>query len=119
MLIYDPNDRITASQALKHSYFKEQRESEARYAFSTTQPITYPGQHSDKDEKSSKMLTKTKKKKGKKDIDLDELPPIKKKESKKFGSYGKTMLFNRKTHKHKYVSPYAKKKMSKFSKLEG
>jgi renal tumor antigen len=28
MLIYDPEERITASQALKHDYFKELYEAE-------------------------------------------------------------------------------------------
>ena len=86
-----------------------------RHAFSTTQPITYPGRHSDKEEKSLKAHSKTKKK-GKKGSDNGELPPIKKKETKKFGSYGKTMLLSKKS-KHKHVSPYTKKG-HKFSKFE-
>mmetsp|Transcript_31959 Transcript_31959/g.28319 ORF Transcript_31959/g.28319 Transcript_31959/m.28319 type:complete len:89 (+) Transcript_31959:624-890(+) len=83
------------------------RENEVRNAFSTTQPVTYPGQHSDKDEKSSKKNSKSKKKKTR-HLDINELPPIQKKISK-FGSYGKTMQFPKKS-KHKYVSPYSKKK---------
>eukprot|EP00344_Euplotes_crassus_P012472 CAMPEP_0197009052 /NCGR_PEP_ID=MMETSP1380-20130617/48216_1 /TAXON_ID=5936 /ORGANISM="Euplotes crassus, Strain CT5" /LENGTH=161 /DNA_ID=CAMNT_0042430023 /DNA_START=306 /DNA_END=792 /DNA_ORIENTATION=- len=111
LLIYDPNDRITASQALKHPYFKDLRENDVRQTFSVTQPITYAGQHSDKEEKSIKLASKPNKKKH---SDSSELPPIKKKE-KKFGSYGKTMLLTKKS-KHKYVSPYMKKghKLSKF-----
>ena len=121
LLTYDPDNRITASQALKHSYFKELRENENRYVFSTTQPLMYPGQHSDKDEKSSKLLSKTKKsKKVSKNVsEIDELPPIKKKDTKKFGSYGKTMLFSKKHKpKTKFVSPYTKKKVMKYHKLD-
>ena len=52
LLTYDPDDRITASQALKHSYFKELRENEMRYVFSTTQPVIYSQpKSSDKDDK--------------------------------------------------------------------
>mmetsp|Transcript_36651 Transcript_36651/g.36263 ORF Transcript_36651/g.36263 Transcript_36651/m.36263 type:complete len:109 (-) Transcript_36651:190-516(-) len=60
LLIYDPNDRITASQALKHPYFKDLRENDVRQTFSVTQPITYAGQHSDKEEKSIKLASKPK-----------------------------------------------------------
>lgn len=61
LLIYNPDDRITASQALKHPYFKDLRETEMRYVFSTTQPLIYPQQNSEKDEKSSKHVPKVKK----------------------------------------------------------
>lgn len=120
-MIYDPNDRITASQALKHPYFKDFRENELRYAFSTTQPLMYPQQHSDKDDKSSKMASKPKKakKSHKAPSEIEELPPIKKKEPKKFQNYGKTMLFGvKKKPKNKFVSPYVKKKMFKLGKLD-
>lgn len=92
-----------------------------RFAFSTTQPLMYPGQHSDKDDKSSKLLTKPRKgKKVSKNVsEIEELPPIKKKDTKKFGSYGKTMLFSKKHKpKTKFVSPYTKKKIMKLHKLE-
>lgn len=117
-MIYDPDNRITASQALKHPYFKDLRESEVKNVFSTTQPLIYQPQNSDKDEKSSQMLSKKKPKKIKNTSEIEELPPIKKKDPKKFGSYGKTMLFSKKKNKSKFVSPYTKKKMMRSTKLE-
>ena len=48
--------------------------------------------------------------------DVDELPPIKKKEAKKLSTYGKTTLFSKKK-KNKFVSPYMKKKMPKLHHL--
>lgn len=121
LLIYDPDDRITASQALKHPYFKDLRENEVRYAFSTTQPLMYPQQHSDKDDRSTKLVSKPKKPKklNKLSNDLEELPPIKRKDpAKKIANYGKTTLFYPKKKSKKFVSPYMKKKISKFSKLD-
>lgn len=50
--------------------------------------------------------------------ELEELPPIKKKDPKKYGSYGKTTLFSKKKPKAKYISPYVKKKMGKYHKIE-
>lgn len=118
LLLYDPDDRITASQALKHAYFKDLRENDARYAFSTTQPLIYNNQNSDKDGGSSKMANKKKPKRIKNASEIEELPPIKKKDPKKFGSYGKTMLFSKKKNKNKFVSPYTKKKLMKYNKPE-
>lgn len=121
LLIYDPDNRITASQALKHPYFKDLRETETRYTFSTTQPLMYPQQNSDKDDKSTKMANNNPKPKklNKLPSELEELPPIKKKDSKKMNNYGKTYLFGKKPKpKNKYVSPYVKKKMMKIPKLE-
>lgn len=106
---------------MKHPYFKDLRESETRYAFSTTQPLMYPQQNSDKDDRSSKMASKHPKVKklSKLPSDLEELPPIKKKDSKKLSSYGKTYMFGKKPKpKNKYVSPYVKKKANKMVKLE-
>jgi len=36
MLIYDPNERITASQALRHEYFRDLKEIEALKQFQKT-----------------------------------------------------------------------------------
>ena len=94
LLIYDPNERITASQALKHPYFKDLRENEVRYVFSTTQPLIYPQHNSDKDDKSTNQASvkKHKNKASKIPSELEELPPIKKKDVKKVNNYRKTNL---------------------------
>jgi renal tumor antigen len=36
LLIYNPDNRITATQALKHNYFKDLRDTEAKSNFSIT-----------------------------------------------------------------------------------
>jgi len=116
LLTYDPDDRITASQALKHPYFKDLRDSESKQVFSTTQPVIYPQQNSDKDDKNSKAIPKVKKPKklNKLPSELEELPPIKK--DPKNSNYGKTTLFKQKKPKTKFVSPYVKKKALKLTK---
>lgn len=123
MLIYDPDDRITASQALKHPYFKELRDSDIKHQFSTTQPLMYPtSKVSDKDDKSIKLVTKQHKKGPKKGMklssELEELPPIKpKKEPKKLNVFGKSAMYGKKK-KAKYISPYTKhKKMYSYNKI--
>jgi len=67
------------------------------------------------------MVSKTKKPKrsNKFSTELEELPPIKRKDpSKKMGNYGKTTVFQQKKKPKKFVSPYVKKKMGKFNKLD-
>lgn len=114
MMTYDPDDRITASQALKHPYFKDLRENDIKTVFSTTQPLIYPNtKSSDKDDKSIKLVSKSKKpnkKVNKFSGELEELPPIKsKKEPKKLNVFGKSAMYTKKK-KSKFVSPYTKNK---------
>jgi serine/threonine protein kinase len=56
LLIYNPDNRITASQALKHAYFNEERAKDTKQNFSITQPVMYSQGTSDKDDdKTSQM----------------------------------------------------------------
>ena len=50
LLIYNPDKRITATQALKHAYFNDLRQAEQKQNFNVTQPVMYSGGPSDRDE---------------------------------------------------------------------
>lgn len=57
LLIYNPDNRITASQALKHPYFKELREADEKQNFSITQPVMYQGGgKSDKEDEQKSQI---------------------------------------------------------------